>query len=293
VSTYDRHPGTGPVQRAAAGGAAPATGKHTLTGQLDPNVPLRSTPHAAPAHQVAERDALNCWITVIVRGPDGAEVARWRARGRWIGPLPVRYHGTRAPLGWTWSDPAARFTRIHTLADGTGGEPVERWATAHGAATVDVIATGLDDAAEPSVDQGRARAGTTPGPGSTSGDPAAPGPASGPRPRPAHEQLLAAFWREVDASDAAADQAAEDGAGGRGAPGGDPHGRPGPTRRSAAPGRAVPRRASAATTRAPRPAARPRGPGSARCSAWRTAPRADGSAARASRVTTASAWPAR
>ncbi|HEX8110388.1 MAG TPA: hypothetical protein VF516_21800, partial [Kofleriaceae bacterium] len=67
------------------------------------------------------------------------------ARGRWIGPLPMRYHGTRAPLGWTWSDPAARFTRIHTLADGTGGEPVERWATAHGAAMVDVIATGLDD----------------------------------------------------------------------------------------------------------------------------------------------------
>lgn len=65
------------------------------------------------------------------------------ARGHWDGPLPARYHGSRAPAGWTWSDPAARETRLHTRANGTGGELVERWATAHGAATVDVVASAI------------------------------------------------------------------------------------------------------------------------------------------------------
>src|SRR6185295_15739947 len=112
-------------------------GKWTFTEQLGPGVPGTAPEHTAAAHQVAERDALNAVITVVARGPDGAVVAHWRARGRWVGPLPARYHGTRAPWAWSWSDPAARDTRIHTRADGTGGEPIERWATAHGAATLD------------------------------------------------------------------------------------------------------------------------------------------------------------
>jgi hypothetical protein len=41
------------------------------------------------------------------------------------------------------SDPTARDTHLHTFADGTGGEPVERWAVQLGAATVGVIATGI------------------------------------------------------------------------------------------------------------------------------------------------------
>jgi hypothetical protein len=93
-------------QRSAAG-AAPdlGPGKRTLTEQLGPG----AAPVRTPA--VAER-GLNAVITVVVRGPDGEVLARWRARGHWDGPLPVRYHGARAAFGWTWSDRAARDTRI-------------------------------------------------------------------------------------------------------------------------------------------------------------------------------------
>ncbi len=146
----ERKPGgSSLVQRTTADAADPAPGKRTLTEQVGPGVPGAAPEHTAAAHQVAERDRLNAVFTIVARGPDGTVLARWRARGRWVGPLPVHYHGSRAAAGWTWSDRAARFTRIHTQADGTGGEPVENWATAHGAATVDVVASAIDDAAPP------------------------------------------------------------------------------------------------------------------------------------------------
>jgi hypothetical protein len=143
-SGVDRKPGVGLVQRSPAAAGDSAPGKRTLTEQLGPGT---APAHAAPAHQVAERDALNATIMVVARNAAGKVVARWRARGHWDGTLPARYHGSRAPMAWTWSDPAARDTRIHTRADGTGGETVERWGTAHGAATVDVIADSIDAAA--------------------------------------------------------------------------------------------------------------------------------------------------
>ena len=137
---FDRQQSTGAQHGTASAAPDLGPGKRTLTEQLGPG--------AAPSRAVAEHvelnlNAVNAVIAVVARGPDGAELARWRARGRWDGPLPVRYHGSRAPWGWTWNDRAARDTRIHTRADGTGGESVERWATAHGAATVDVIAVDI------------------------------------------------------------------------------------------------------------------------------------------------------
>ncbi len=214
MSGFERKPGgTSLVQRSAAA-AAPGPGKRTLTEQLDPAA--TGPAHADPAHQVAERDHLNAVITVVARGPDGAVLARWRARGRWDGPLPVRYHGSRAAAAWSWSDPAARHTRIHTGADGTGGEMVERWATAHGAATVDVIASAIG--AEPADESPDVRADTTVTPGAEAG------PARGGNTR----QLLTAFWSEIDAGDAADLQGDDEGgATGHGAAGGDPHGRTG------------------------------------------------------------------
>jgi hypothetical protein len=223
VSGLERTSGGGTlVQRATADAAAdPMAGKRTLTEQLGPGPAV--PPHAAPAHQVAERDSLNAVITVVARGPDGAGLARWRARGRWVGPLPARYHGTRAPLVWTWSDPAARDTRLHTRSDGTGGEPVERWAAELGAATVDVVATAIDaeapdDAASEASDD-PARSGSA-----TAGD------ATHDRAPPAgldaeHQQIVAEFERRlglVPALDAAAAAI-----GSHGAQGGDPHGRTG------------------------------------------------------------------
>jgi hypothetical protein len=142
---FDRQSSTGAQHGTASASAAPdlGPGKRTLTEQLGPG--------AAPSRAVAEHveSNLNAVIAVVALGADDAELARWRARGRWDGPLPVRYHGSRAPMGWTWSDKAARDTRIHTLADGTGGESIERWATAHGAATVDVIAFGIGATPQP------------------------------------------------------------------------------------------------------------------------------------------------
>lgn len=189
MSGFERKPGgTSLVQRsAAAADPVSGPGKRTFTEQIDPAGAAPA--HAAPAHQVAERDGL----TVVARGPDGAVIARWRARGRWEGPLPVRYHGSCAAATWTWSDPAARATRLHTRADGTGGELVERWATAHGAAAVDVVASAVDAASEgdeapeahdepAAIGPSSARTGGAPG----------PGPAS-------QEQLVAAFERELAA----------------------------------------------------------------------------------------------
>ena len=203
--------GTGVVQRKPVD--APAPGAATASA------------HAAPAHQVAERDGLNAVITVVARGPDGSVLARWRARGHWDGPLPARYHGSRAPAAWTWSDPAARETRLHTRADGTGGELVERWAAQHGSVTVDVVASAIGDAgpedegsdahADPAGAPGPAPA-TTPAGGAAA---AAAGPERGAN----TAQLLAAFWSEIDAADAA-DLRGDD-EGGHGAAGGDPHGR--------------------------------------------------------------------
>ncbi len=86
------------VARATPDAAALAPGKQTLTEQLG-HGPATAPAHTATAHQVAERDRLNAVITVVARGPDGAILARWQARGRWVGSLPARYHGSRAPRG--------------------------------------------------------------------------------------------------------------------------------------------------------------------------------------------------
>jgi hypothetical protein len=211
--------GTSGVQAVvAAGQRAPSAQAPIAAG---PGATAAGPAHAAPAHQVAERDALNAVITVIARGPDGEVVAHWRARGRWVGPLPVRYHGNHNAATWTWSDPAARETRLRTRADGTGGELVERWAAQHGAATVDVIATAIEAAAPDEAAEAH-------------DEPAGSGPASADATKPdplaeldaEHQWIVAEFERQFGIDP---DQDAEDDAvGGHGVRGGDPHGRTGP-----------------------------------------------------------------
>ena len=207
--------------------AAEARQHSAPAGQPGQAAPVAAVPgtapdHAAPAHQVAERDALNAVITIVARGPDGAVLARWRARGRWVGQLPTRYHGSHSAAAWTWSDPAARETRLHTRADGTGGVLVETWAAQHGAVTVDVIATLVDATAPDDEADAHSDPAAAPDPASADAAPAGPdlaGPSSG------VARIFAAFEREL-ATDLDA-QAEDDEAGGRGAPGGDPHGRTG------------------------------------------------------------------
>lgn len=196
------------------GAPAAATTPAVVTGSAATQAAAPA--HAAPVHQVAERDALNAVITVVARGPDGAVLARWRARGHWVGPLPARYHGNRAAAAWSWSDPAARDTRIHTRADGTSGELVERWATAHGAATVDVMASEIDAASE---SEDVASEGHADPAGSDPHDPLDGLDAE-------HQSIVTEFEREIGIDP---DEEAEDDADDRhGAQGGDPHGGTGP-----------------------------------------------------------------
>ena len=214
--------GHGLVARGTADAPTLAPGKQTLTEQLGPG--LAAAPaHAATAHQVAERDRLNAVITVVARGPDGAVLARWLARGRWVGPLPARYHGTRAAAAWTWSDRAARDTRLHTRSDGTGGEPVERWAAQLGAATVDIMASAVDDAGpDDEASDAHADPAIAPAPAAADG-PAGPDLLAGLDPE--HQRIVAEFERELGLDP---DLDAEDDTGhSRGARGGDPHGRTG------------------------------------------------------------------
>jgi hypothetical protein len=223
VSGFERQQGApGIVERATIDAAAPGPGKHTLTEELGPG-PAVAPAHTATAHQVAERDRLNSVITVVARGPDGAVLARWRARGRRVGPLPARYHGSRSPWGWTWSDPAASDTRLHTRSDGTGGELVERWAVRLGAATVDIVASAVDGAApDDEASDAHVDPATVPGPVAADG-PAGPDLLAGLDPE--HQRMVAEFERKLGLDpDLDTDN---DATGGHGAPGGDPHGRTG------------------------------------------------------------------
>jgi HNH/ENDO VII superfamily nuclease len=161
-------------------------------------------------------------ITVVARGSDGQVLARWRARGYWVGPLPTRYHGSHTAAAWTWTDPAARETRLHTRPDGTGGVLVEAWAAQHGAVTVDVVASSVDAAVSDDEDSEAHDAAAAPGP---AGAHDAPGrdPLAGLDAE--HQRIVAEFEREFGVDQDAA--AAEDATDGRGARGGDPEGRTG------------------------------------------------------------------
>jgi hypothetical protein len=210
------------VQALAAAESRARTG-HAVVAAAGP---VAAVEHGPTAHQVAERDALNAVITVVARGPDGAVVASWRARGRWVGPLPVRYHGSHTAAAWTWSDSAARETRLRTRSDGTGGELVERWAAQHGAATVDVIATAIDAAAP---DDGADEAHDEP---AGSGPAAADATKHGRDPIAGldaeHQRIVAEFERELGiAPDQDAEDAEDADVGGHGERGGDPQGRTG------------------------------------------------------------------
>jgi hypothetical protein len=67
----------------------------------------------------------------------------WGAKGRWEGPLPQMYTGTRGQAGWTWDNPDAKTVRIGSDLQGKGGRTVEAWAGAN-ADRIVVYATALD-----------------------------------------------------------------------------------------------------------------------------------------------------
>ena len=135
---------------AAAAPATPDPGKHTHTARALPRTtseagvlgPASTSAHHAAPSEVAETDddhGLNAIIKVVAYGPDGKVIARWAARAHWDGRLPITFHGAHG-RGWTWSNPAARETRIQTSPDGTGGKSIEAWAQGVGATSVDVFA---------------------------------------------------------------------------------------------------------------------------------------------------------
>jgi hypothetical protein len=125
-----------------------------------------STGHPASSARVAEREhtVLNAVIKVVAYDDHGSIVRAWGARARWEGPLPKHLHGRHVGARWDWDDAtSARTVRMHTHADGTGGETVEAWAGQLHAARVEIFAEpseavaksedSLDDAREPGAGQ--------------------------------------------------------------------------------------------------------------------------------------------
>jgi hypothetical protein len=101
--------------------------------------------HAAPPKRVADANAKepNAVIKVVAYAKGKLLGKPWGAKGRWEGPLPRKYTGTRGPTGWTWDDPDAKTVRIGSDLQGRGGRTVEAWAGAH-ADRIIVYATALD-----------------------------------------------------------------------------------------------------------------------------------------------------
>lgn len=111
--------------------AARAPGKRTLAEGAAMAEGARST-HATPPQRVANvtRSEPNAVIKVIAYSRGQLLGKPWGAKGRWEGPLPQKYTGTRGATGWTWDHPDARSVRIGSDLKGRGGRTVEAWAGA-------------------------------------------------------------------------------------------------------------------------------------------------------------------
>jgi len=130
--------------------------------------------HVTPAApRLAERE-LNAALKVVAYDAHGGVIRTWGAKATWEGPLPQHFHGDHRKGTWHWDDAAsARSVRIHTQADGTGGESVEAWAARLHAARVEIFAEPID-----AVTERAAR--------DDVGDPSAPGHADDARNAPGH-----------------------------------------------------------------------------------------------------------
>jgi len=122
----------------------------------------------APRVAERERAPLNAVLKVVAYGAHGNVIRSWGAKATWEGPLPQHFHGDHRDGRWRWDDAAsARTVRVHTRADGTGGELVEAWAGAMHAARLEIFAEPIDAVAA----RDRARPDDVP-------DPSAPGHAN-------------------------------------------------------------------------------------------------------------------
>jgi hypothetical protein len=109
------------IQEARAAGssveaaAASTPGKRALTDDL-------ARVHATPPRRVAEATAeqANAVIKVVAYSKGKLLGIPWGAKGRWEGPLPQRYTGTRSAAGWTWNNAAQR---TEVCSDHLCGEP--------------------------------------------------------------------------------------------------------------------------------------------------------------------------
>lgn len=125
------------ADRVVAGGSA--------EGLLDAYAPSSSPSPASTVQRkpdAGETDddrSLNAIIKVVAYGPGGKVLAHEGVRAHWNGHLPITFHGTHGKA-WTWSNPAARDTRLQIRPDGTGGISIEAWAKQIGANSVDVFA---------------------------------------------------------------------------------------------------------------------------------------------------------
>jgi hypothetical protein len=80
-------------------------------------------------------------LKVVALDAHGGVIRTWGAKATWEGPLSQHFHGDHRGGTWHWDDAAsARSIRVHTQADGTGGESVESWAVRLHAARVEIFA---------------------------------------------------------------------------------------------------------------------------------------------------------
>ena len=137
--------GTGTTIARSGAPADGTPGKRTLVGAVAGGFGVGSPAPATPtAPRVAERE-LNAALKIIAYDAHGSVIRSWGAKATWEGPLPQHFHGDHRNGTWHWDDAAsARSVRVHTQADGTGGESVEAWAARRNAARVEIFAEPID-----------------------------------------------------------------------------------------------------------------------------------------------------
>ncbi len=96
----------------------------------------KRAPRAVPEMNAAIK------VTAYTAAGDAIE---WTSRARWDGALPLLYTGTRAGDRWTWDNTGAKTVYVNTSENGSGGDAVEKWATAQNAERVVINVVDLED----------------------------------------------------------------------------------------------------------------------------------------------------
>lgn len=144
------------ARSSGANAATPAVQPQAQRPRAEPR-PAGTSPEEGPTHPAAAT-APNASMEVRALSASSGELLKtWNGEAYFQGPLPVSYHATRGPRGWTWTrdaEPAPEAARLKVDSDerGATGRAVTQWApSAAGVLTVDLLplAVALDSAGSP------------------------------------------------------------------------------------------------------------------------------------------------